>query len=152
MHIHKWIYTVPTRPKLTPKQTPTKPAFTFGVYWGFTFNRYAFFFNLRPLGFYFRSTCDLLWVYSGLAFGVHFMHWGVKKTCLLSYHLTACKSRPLYIPDTQLASAFRGLLMTVFTLCVLSRFTLDLLGVNSGSALVNLEWTPGADLKSKSRV
>lgn len=75
-------HTVPTRPNLTSEQTLTIPWVYFrGLLW------------------------VLLWVYSGFAFEIYIAHLSVKQTCLLSF--TACKSHLLYIPNTNVASAFR---------------------------------------------
>lgn len=105
--------------------------------------------NLRPFWVFWRR------VHTGFIFGLFWvciqdplMHWSVEQTCLfhVSYHLTACNSRPSYIPNTYLWSAFRGLLLIGVYSLFHYRFTLGLLGVNYGSVLVNPEQTPKVNI------
>uniref|UniRef100_K1PSL0 Uncharacterized protein n=1 Tax=Magallana gigas TaxID=29159 RepID=K1PSL0_MAGGI len=78
------------------------------------------------------STRDFLWVNSGIASEVNCTHCSVMQTRLLSYHRTTCNSRPLHIPNANVAFAFRGILL-------IGRYSLCPIWVYSGSTLVNPE-------------
>lgn len=137
------IFTVPTRPNLIQEHTPAKSWVYFLGLLRVCFLKICVLSGVFGGGF----TRDLFSVYSGFAFRIH-LHWSVEQTCLfhVSYHLTACNSRPSYIPNTYVWSAFRGLLLIGVYSLFHYRFTLGLLGVYYGSVLVNPEQTPKVNI------
>lgn len=98
------------------------PGFTFWEYLRFTLS--LIFEKLGPLGFTF---CVLRFCFWSPLYNTH---WSVKQNHLLSYHLAACKSCLLYIPNIHVACPFRCILHVYlwpgFTHCFHFGFTLGL--------------------------
>lgn len=96
--------TVPTRPNLTPKQTQTKPRYSYKVYLGFALG--LLFENLCPLWVYFGSTRSLICL--GFLFSSFLLPIRVYSLCnlgLLWVHselwIKLCSSKPrVYLKET----------------------------------------------------
>lgn len=82
--------TMPISPNLTPEYMLTKHYLIFAVYLRFT----------PGLRIENVSSWGLRLVYSRFAFEALLIYLNVKQTRLLSYHVTACSSLPLFIPNT----------------------------------------------------